>query len=370
MPQLDHTSIPSNAATSTTSSWRRRYDVDWLRVLALGMLIIYHVVVSFQPWAWKIFIIHNEQSLEWLWIIMAMINVWRIPLLFMISGMGVRFAMERRDWKQLLKDRIVRILVPFTFGFFFICPISIYVFLKYHGEEATYIPNVGHLWFLANIFLYVLLLLPLLVYLKNRPDNFVFRLLSKLLRWPFGIFLIALPFMAETWLLDPEIFPAYAQTPHGFWLGMICFITGFIFISLKDVFWQAVRGIRRRALAVAFLLYLVRLLVFRLVGEPNVMTAFESISWMLAIFGYGSLYLNKPSDSLKYFSKAVYPVYIIHMPVLYGISYFLLPQPLPAILKLFFLLAGTFGVCLLIYQYVIRRLKWIRPLFGVKLSQG
>jgi hypothetical protein len=34
--------------------------------------------------------------------------------------MGVRFAMQRRDWKQLLKDRTIRILIPFIFGFFFI----------------------------------------------------------------------------------------------------------------------------------------------------------------------------------------------------------------------------------------------------------
>ncbi|SVC15058.1 uncharacterized protein METZ01_LOCUS267912, partial [marine metagenome] len=53
----------------------RRHDVDWLRVLALGLLIVYHVVVSFQPWAHYIFFIQNKQSLEWLWIFMGMINV-------------------------------------------------------------------------------------------------------------------------------------------------------------------------------------------------------------------------------------------------------------------------------------------------------
>ena len=42
----------------------RRYDVDWLRVIALGLLVVYHVVVSFQPWATMIFFIQNENSLE------------------------------------------------------------------------------------------------------------------------------------------------------------------------------------------------------------------------------------------------------------------------------------------------------------------
>jgi hypothetical protein len=255
---LEHKAGPEEAATPSDVNWQRRHDVDWLRTLAMGLLIIYHVVISFQPWAKVIFLIQNEQSLEGLWIIMAMINVWRIPILFMISGMGVRFAMERRDWKQLLKERTVRILLPFIFGFFFICPISVYLAMKYYDQEAAYIPNAGHLWFLANIFLYVLFLLPLLVYLKNRPDNFVLRVLSSAFRRSWALCLVALAIMVEAWLLDPEIYTLYVNTPHGFWLGMVCFITGFIFISLKDVFWQAAAGIRRGALAVALLLFLVQ----------------------------------------------------------------------------------------------------------------
>ena len=369
MTYNEDTTKPSNIAAPEATVSQRRYDVDWLRILAMGLLIIYHSVVSFQPWATKIYGIQNEQSLEILWIFMAMINVWRIPLLFMVSGMGVRFAMERRDWKQLLKDRTIRILIPFVFGYFFICPIFVYIYIKFYGGEISYHPNPGHLWFLANIFLYVLLLLPLLIYLKNRPDSFVWRVLSSLFSVPVGLFLIALPMMVETWLLNPEYFFSYAMTPHGFWLGMVCFFAGFIFISLKNNFWQSVERVRRSALAAAFLLYLVRLFVFKLDGEPSLMTAFESACWMLAVLGYGSLYFNKPSGSLSYFSKAVYPVYILHFPIQYGISYFLLPLSLPAILKLILLLAGTLGVSLLIYEYVIKRLRLIWPLFGMKLNR-
>lgn len=317
-----------------------------------------------------IYFIQNDQPLEWLWIVMSMLNVWRIPILFMVSGMGVRFAMERRNWKELLKDRTVRILVPFIFGFLFICPILAYIVLNYYDMEAGYIPNAGHLWFLANIFLYVILLLPLLSYLKNRPDNFVFRILSRILRRPWVIFAAALPLMAEAWLLDPQYFSMYAKTAHGFFLGLVCFIMGFIFVSLKDVFWPAVRRVRWSTLVVAFLLYLVRLIFLDVQNVPNFLIAFESMCWMLAILGHGSVYLNKPSDRLVYFSKAVYPVYIIHLPIQYAITYHLVPVSLPVILKLGILLVGTFGVSLLVYEFIIRRVKWIRPLFGMKLSHG
>jgi len=367
LQQLDHTSIPFDAAKPTISSWRR-YDIDWLRILALALLIVYHVVVSFQPWATMIFFIQNEDSLEGLWIFMSLINIWRIPILFLVSGMGVRFAMERRNWKQLLKDRTIRLLIPLIFGFFFICPISVYIAMLHYGKVSgwAYFPNDGHLWFLGNIFLYVLLLLPFLTYLKNRPENIFFRALSKIMKFRGGLFLLALPVAVEAVLVNPEYFASYAKTLHGFWLGMVCFMLGYTFISIGNAFWKAVEIDRVIALALAILLYLVRLFLFGLEG-PHALTALESICWMLAIFGYGSSFLNKPSRKLSYFSKAVYPVYIVHMPIQYAFSYFIIPTALPATIKLVFIFAATFGGSLALYEYVIKRLKWIRPLFGMKL---
>jgi hypothetical protein len=153
-------------------------------------------------------------------------------------------------------------------------------------------------------------------------------------------------------------------------MGLICFFIGFIFIATQEVYWPAVERIRWSALVAACAVYLVRLLVFELQGEPVWLTAFESMSWMLAVLGFGSLFLNRPSRSLAYFSKAVYPVYIVHLPVQFTVAYFLLPLELSAHLKLALLLIGTFGVSILLYEYVLRRVRWIRPLFGMKLNRA
>ena len=79
----------------------RRYDIDWLRVLVLGLLIIYHSTISFMPFGIKLFFPQNKQTLDILWFVMGLINIWRIPLLFIISGMAVCFSMKRRNWKEL-----------------------------------------------------------------------------------------------------------------------------------------------------------------------------------------------------------------------------------------------------------------------------
>ena len=346
----------------------RRYDVDWMRTLALGLLIVFHVVLSFQFWAASTGFPQNDQLLKELIPFISLLTVWRIPILFLISGMGVRFAMERRDWKQLLKDRTIRILVPFVFGTYVLGTLFALV-LPNLGWDAEYTLNFGHLWFLINIYLYVVWSLSTLVYLKGKPDNGFFRFVSRAIRWPLGLFLFALPLMLEAWLVNPEFFALYVDTLHGWLLGLICFFLGFVFISVQEDFWPAAQRNRWVALAIAVTLYLVRLLFFEPQG-PNWLTGLESMSWMLALLGFGSLYLNKPSRGLGYLSRAVYPVYIIHLPVQFAIAYFLLPLELPAYVKLLVLLIGTFGVSLLLYEFVLRRLKWVRPLFGMKLNRA
>ena len=244
---------------------------------------------------------------------MGLINIWRIPLLFIISGMGVCFAMRRRNWKELLKDRAKRILLPLIFGSFFIVPISGYLYQKFNNLDPMYFPNGGHLWFLGNIFIYVLILSPIFFSFKRNPDNGLFRCFKWILKFPAALYLFTLPFIIEVVLVaPPQGFASYANTPHGFWLGLLAFFTGFIFISLGEIFWRAVERIKIIALTIAIPLYLVRLLVFQLEG-PFILTVIESWSWLFAIFGFGATYLNKPSSTLSYLSKAVYPVYILHM---------------------------------------------------------
>jgi len=158
----------------------RRYDIDWLRVITIGLLLIYHITIGFQPWGVFIGFIQSEKPLESLWIPMAMLNIWRIPLLFFVSGMGVCFAIRKRNWKQLLLERTKRIFLPFLFGILFIVPIHLFIWQQYYKQDMIYSPNPGHLWFLGNIFIYVILLSPVFFYLKKNENGTINRWLKKL----------------------------------------------------------------------------------------------------------------------------------------------------------------------------------------------
>jgi hypothetical protein len=352
-------------AQSETAPAFRRHDIDWLRIAAIGLLILYHAVIGFQPWARDIWFIQNDQTLEWLWIPMSLLNVWRIPLLFVVSGMGLRFALERRDWKQLLADRFLRIFVPLAFGFFVICPITAILFTSRYGGGLVYLPNAGHLWFLVNLFLYVLVLLPFLGFFRKPDGNPALRFLARSFRRPLALFFLAIPPMLEAWILDPEIYWAYAGSLHGLALGLVCFSGGFILASLGPVFWASVVRVRLPALLAAFSLYLVRLLAFGLQHEPAPMVALESSCWLLAVFGFSATFLNRPARHLRYLSEGVYPMYILHMPIQFALSRIVFSLPLPAAIKLLLLLAGVLGLSLAAYECV-RRVFWLRPLLGLR----
>ncbi|MGI9544583.1 MAG: acyltransferase family protein [Cyclobacteriaceae bacterium] len=346
----------------------RRHDIDWLRVIAIGLLLIYHIAICFQPWGVLIGFIQNGEPLEAIWIPMSMLNVWRIPLLFFVSGMGVCFAIGKRNWKQLLLERSQRILLPFVFGIFAIVPLHVFIWQRYYHQDIQYVINPMHLWFLGNIFIYVLLLLPLFFYLKANQNGVVRKWLSSLFSTPFGLSLITIPFMAEAVLVNPEAFELYAMTFHGFWLGLLAFLMGFCCIYSGEKFWKTVSKWRKLFFIVGFSLYLFRLIIFDLKG-PNYQMAFESIMWIFAVFGFAYKYLNRPSKVLNYLSQAAYPIYIIHMVFLYlGSSWFFPLEMAPAFKFIATSLFTAMG-CFVTYELIIRRVNVIRPLFGLKVVE-
>ena len=345
----------------------RRYDIDWIRVVVLGLLIFYHAWCSFMPFAKLIYMPQNKDFLFNMGIPMSLINIWRIPILFMISGMGIFFAMQRRSWKEMLKDRNKRIGIPMVFGFLFVGPLVIFFSLLYYKEELVWYPNLNHLWFLFNILIYFYLLLPIFTFIKNRPDNFIKKTLQSILSYRFGIYLFAIPFLLEVLVVDPQDYPSYANSLHGWVLGLICFITGYVFVSLKDYFWNSLNRVKGISLVIAFSLYMFRFLFMEL-WAPNTFIAFESFNWMIAILGYSAKYLNQPSKRLRYLSSAVYPIYIIHMPIQYFFCLYILPLPISAPIKFFLLVLCVFGVSFTIYESMIKRVNWLKPFFGIKMK--
>ena len=70
----------------------RRVDLDWVRIAAFGLLILYHVGMFYVPWNWHIKSAHPVTALEPL---MLALNPWRLALLFLVSGVATRFMLRK-----------------------------------------------------------------------------------------------------------------------------------------------------------------------------------------------------------------------------------------------------------------------------------
>lgn len=332
---------------------QRRYDIDALRIIAIFLLMFYHTSIVFQPWARELlWFPQSTVALEGLWPLMQALNIWRIPLLFAVSGVGFSFVMLRRSKKQLMSERSARILVPAVFGSIFIVPIHFWLLVV--GTDQAYVWSFtpSHLWFLFNIFIYVLVGIVPMYALRN------FEIKNVLLMTYSLPVLLGL----ETMLVSITEYSGFAVSLHGLVVGGICF--GYGFFLAKSEGWNYLRKSAYWHLIAALVLFMLRMLFW---GNrpPMIFVSSEASLWLLAVFGLAYRYLNKNMTWLNHLSPAVYPMYVLHMIAMYGACRLVLPLTIAPALQLFIITSLTvatsyFGYCLL------KQIPYVRMLFGMR----
>jgi hypothetical protein len=367
----------------------RRYDIDSLRVIAFGLLIFYHTGMFFVPWE---FHLKNPVTYEWLIYPMRFLNQWRLPLLFVISGMGTYFALTRRSGFQYAGERMKRLLIPLIAGMIFLIPPQVY-FERLDKRQFSgsyffdYWPGVAfngvypegniswhHLWFILYLFIFSTVMIPVFLYLRKCPEAWIIRKIKSASRKYAGLYIFIIPLFLWQIFLAPRYPQTYGLINDWYNLINYCtfFLFGYLLVSLKDTFWTSVTQNRRKYLAggiVAFPLLMLWYAAGDFPGKEHVSAlgkVFNIWSWILALIGYSAAYLNKPGRTLSYANEAVYPFFILHQTVLMGLCYYLKNADLGFFTKFSVLSIGTFGISWIVYEFGIRRYPLTRLLFGMK----
>lgn len=155
----------------------RRYDLDWLRIAAFGLLIGYHVGMLYVPWN---FHVKSEyRGGPGLTALMLASNPWRLSLLFVISGAATAFMANGLGRGVLAWQRVKRLLIPLVFGMAVVVVPQVYFevteagrysgsFIVFWGRYLqgdqsfrTPIPTWNHLWFVAYLLVYTLIVVAL-----------------------------------------------------------------------------------------------------------------------------------------------------------------------------------------------------------------
>ena len=376
---------------NTLPSSPRRYDLDWLRIIAFALLIFYHIGMYYVPWGWHVKSPYVNTSPE---APMMLLNPWRLPLLFFISGVALRFAADKRRALPFTASRFSKLFIPLVFGMaVVVAPQSYLQLLRLHEIAPSFlafwprylaaehfsiiVPTWNHLWYVAYLIVYTLLamtLLPLLRMLAAKLDS------APVARWLSGgrlLLLPLIPFVIFRFTTD-KWFP----TTHALvddWNAHANYFTIFVYgllVAKSTVFWRLVAQQWRLCLLVAVSLGTVLTPVWlhwqEWMSDRPVLTAVAQAArvlyaWavILTVLGAAQAYLNKPSPALRYLTQAIFPFYILHQTLIIVFGVWLSQFRLGAIGEFSALLVLTVLGCLVLWQYLIRPLPWLRPLFGV-----
>jgi len=373
-----------------TTPTLRRYDLDWLRVFAIISVFIYHSTRFFNLGDWHVKSPVLYTSVE---IIQGFATSWMMPLIFLVSGASIFFALRKGGAGKFIKDKLLRLGVPLLVCVFTHASLQVYLEKTTHGlftgSYFAFLPHyfegiyldIGsqgnfaiagmHLWYLLILLVYSLVFYPLFAWLKGRGAN-VLAKLGDILAIPGVIYLLALPTLI---FLDiVENLPGGDTTPGG-WplLAYIPFLlVGFVLVSNSRL--QArIQSWRWVSLGVG--LGFSALYLF-LATQPRYAQLLDDLNgplycvlswgWILAFMGFASLRLSFTNPFLKYANEAVLPFYILHQTVLLVVGYFIFQWQISSLAQWFIIASTSFATIMLTYEFLIRRINVLRFLFGMK----
>ncbi|MFY9221128.1 MAG: acyltransferase family protein [Blastocatellia bacterium] len=365
----------------------RRYELDWLRVIAIAILFFYHTGMMFVSWDWHI---SNKETSKTFETIMVWLHQWRMPLLLFISGVGTHLALGRRSASSYAKERSSRLLIPLIFGMFIVVPPQIYYekiaqyssYLDFYPTVFQFIPypkgsfSWHHLWFILYLFVYSLIALPIFLWLRKPSSTKFLELCFKLSNRNGGLLLWVVPIILSQFLLRP-FFPNETHALVNDWayftFYFLFFLFGYISFSYTSL-WELFKTQRKLNLAISIvtlvIFYLIYFIPYKLpvkVDFPwEIIKVIVAWFWVITFIGYGQMYLNFNSKLLKYANEVAYPFYILHQTIIIAIGYYVIQWQTHILVKYSVVLSLTFLACFIAYEVLVKRVSFLRLVFGLK----
>jgi surface polysaccharide O-acyltransferase-like enzyme len=370
----------------------RLYFIDYIRVFAFLLLIFFHSALPFVNYNWEV---KNEQKSDLLLSLVLWFHQWRLPLLFFISGAGIYFSLKSRNILNFTLERFRRLFIPLVFAMLFTIPIQVYVeYLqkgRVKGSYFDFYPSVwefvpypdgsltwSHMWFIVYLLTFILLLIPLFSILKIKVLEIYKDRLSNILSSKYLfvlVFLIQYYIYYQYYLKFPEQ-GSLVEDWFVFNSSITYLILGYLFAS-SNVFWDNCERYRKINLSIAFITSMILFVNYYL---PNalpkkeglntqvyfILDALQIWSIILSIIGYAKKYLTKSTPILQYLNKAVFPFFIIHQTIIVGLGYWIVQLKVSILTKYLLLSLCSSLLIYTLYEYVIRRTKLTRFLYGMK----
>jgi glucan biosynthesis protein C len=388
---------------------QRRFDIDWLRTVTMLIIFFFHNARFFDNLDWHL---KNSDKSFGFTVFVGFLAQWIMPMFFLLSGAGSWFALEFKNSKHYLLERVKRLLVPFyLIGFLILIPPQYYweqvTHGRFLGDFFQFIPHYfhfpfepqffgiyfgfnpnfmsywpGHLWFLRYLFILSLLTLPIMKYFKSESGRKLITKLAGLCDHRGGIFLLVVP-IAVVQIALRAAFPNYLSwADFAYWL--ICFLIGYV-LPADDRFTQAIKRNSWISLIMGVVAFMLMAYLLSKPGYFNtllihpsytvgylgyqVLCSLNTWCWIVFVFSIGTKFLNFNNKILSYCNEAVLPFYILHQTIILTIGFFIIQWNLNIMLKYLIISTSSFALIMVIYELLIRRFNITRFLFGMKAQE-
>jgi glucans biosynthesis protein C len=372
----------------------RLTELDWVRIAAFALLVLYHVGMYYVSWGWHVKSPRPAPGLE---TGMLLLNPWRLPLLFVVSGAAT--ALMAASGRALVGPRSLRLLLPLALGMVLVVPPQAYLeaqqrfgygggygeFLRLYfsghrglcdGAGCLVLPTWNHLWFLPYLWLYTVLAAAGWRAWPRWHAAPGWRWLGS------GVRLLWLPvLLLALWRLT--LFPRFPTT-HDFIhdgydhaLYATLFVLGAALFGPRDDAhgaWAAAVRWRWWALAAAIGAHVVQRLAMvpdgGALAEPTlaalrVLSAAKQWLPVVAVLGFARRHLaGRDGPWRRRLTAAAFPFYVLHQTVIVLAAPPLSRLGLPLALEAAVLAGLTVAACVAGYAIVRRLPPWLALGFG------
>tara|TARA_R110000868_G_scaffold13584_2_gene63185 strand:- start:28065 stop:29273 length:1209 start_codon:yes stop_codon:yes gene_type:complete len=384
-------------ATPRLAANTRRFDLDWLRIGAFGLLIFYHIGMFFNTEGWHAKSSHMNDAMEPL---MWLSSPWRLPLLFFISGVAIRFLSDKLGAARFAGDRFWRLFPVILFGMYVIVAPQTWVQLQqagvigpdfwtfYQGYAFTWdgpwsiqTPTWNHIWYVVYLFVYCMLLAPVIPALRAMADSKPMQAVGKLFERPVlgPILMIILPILP--FVLIRFTLVEHFETTHNLiwdWANhansFLILLYGYFFAK-NAALWRAIdRALPWvGALTLASFVFLYVCYSDWSAIEDNMLIVWTAridrifFAWsiILTLLGLARRYGNHDNAARRYLTEAVFPYYILHQTIIVVWGFFIGSMGFGVWTEFWILFAVTVVGCGLGYE-LVRRVPLLRPVMGLK----
>jgi peptidoglycan/LPS O-acetylase OafA/YrhL len=370
--------------------------LDWLRVLAVFGVFVFHTLRPFDDADWHV---KNAERSEGISIGIAFLGLWGLAFFFLLSGAGAWLALRWRTAGGFVKERLLRLLLPFVIAYVLLSPPQYYL-EEHHkgrsdasflGDVRTFFSDLGgdaplwlrdtyHLWFLMYLLQFALLGLPIFVWLRGPSGR-------RLADWIVGrcarrgsILLLAVPLVPVHLLLLAAPGPDHGWGEFVFFFDF--FVVGFLVLS-DDRLMAAVRRDAVPGLILgigAFVTGIVTGIIDFLEGwweDPgyswpyvwySLLITFAVWGWLVAVLGGGMRLRAFARPLPPPLARAAMPFFLVHQPIILLIAYYVVEWNAGLGAKYAVLVLAAFLVSAGL-AWLLSVLPGISVLVGVKRSQ-